>query len=145
MKGPDIRLQWFQAACAAETEETVVDFHPRSAVIKIRVELGPKIGCCLQVRQNNINPVWVVRRSEEERTATDPAKAAGAMIRRAIADQLIITRKQREAAGERAHPGDVGGAVRAPANRAMAVSAEQGRELDFEAHRTAQTRPPDRC
>jgi hypothetical protein len=135
--------QWLDTGRTAETGQTVIDLHPDSAVIEVRMELRPKIGFTLQVRKDDIDPVRVMCRREEQCATTGLAEAARTVIRRAIADQVILACKERKTVGEHADPRNVAGPVSAAADRAVTMGAEQCRQPDFKADRATQASPED--
>ena len=89
-------------------------------------------------REHDVDVVGMARVLAEQRAAAAPAERAHAVLGGAVMHQHVRAGLEREPLARDAEPGDEGGAVVAPAHRAVAVRTEQRRRRHPKADRPAQ-------
>jgi hypothetical protein len=132
------QLQRLHSRFAAEARQIVFHAHPVGAVVEVDVCLWRDADTPVHVRQDDVDHVWATGRFAEQRAATGRAEAACAVIRGAIAHELVLGGEQPEVLIWHREPRDIGGAVGAAAHRTVTVRAEEGGQLDLEAYGAAQ-------
>src|SRR5262249_45732410 len=118
---------------AAEPRQLVADAYPRGAVVEEEMGGGRLVDRALHVREPPVDVVGMAGRLAEERAATGATEAPRAVVGRPVADELLLAAGDPEPRVRDAEPGDVARPVRPLAHRAVAVRAEERRQLDREA------------
>ena len=93
----------------------------------------------IHVGQRDVGLAGPALALEKERAAARTAEAATRPGGRGVPTHLVLTRREAELIVGHPEPGHEGGAVRPPAQAAVAVGAPLGRSRDLETNRAAET------